>query len=165
MAAGLLAFSSRHFTLTTKNGPFFVRFTRSMLPSWASVAGGVCRPRSEAPCTSYSLLYNRIQAYTYLDSKYTWKQVCTTSTRGIRLYAPRVTLDPRARQKNKYLVAHEICVWALPASARVSYRITSKYIVPGIYILLYIYTYVPVGCTWNGWRLIPDTWYLIQPMY
>ena len=48
MATGLLTFSSRQFALTVMDCPlhfFFLIF----LP-WASVAGGVCRPRSEAPC-------------------------------------------------------------------------------------------------------------------
>ena len=42
MAAGLLAFSSRQFcTLSVSDHIIF--------PSWASAAGGVCLPRSEAP--------------------------------------------------------------------------------------------------------------------
>ena len=49
LAAALLAFSSHQFTLTIKHGPSLCPL-HTIFPSWASVAGGVCRPRSEAPC-------------------------------------------------------------------------------------------------------------------
>ena len=49
MAAGLLAFSSRQFALPVKHGPSLCPL-HTIFPSWACVAGGVCRPRSEAPC-------------------------------------------------------------------------------------------------------------------
>ena len=50
VATGLLTFSSRQFAHTIKLGPFLCPLhTSSLLPE-ASVAGGVCRPRSEAPC-------------------------------------------------------------------------------------------------------------------
>ena len=54
MAAGLLAFSSRQFALTTKNGPSLCPLHTIFLPGQASVAGGACRPRSEAPCILYT---------------------------------------------------------------------------------------------------------------
>ena len=40
------------FHLTIKNGPSLCPLN-TIFPSWASVAGGVCRPRSEAPCIIY----------------------------------------------------------------------------------------------------------------
>ena len=48
MVAGLLAFSSRQFALKIDHEPCFIPGT--VFSSYASVAGGVCRPRSEAPC-------------------------------------------------------------------------------------------------------------------
>ena len=54
MAAGLLAFSSCQFarSLSIKSGPCLCPL-HTIFPSWASVAGGVCRPRREAPCIYY----------------------------------------------------------------------------------------------------------------
>ena len=53
MAAGLLVFSSRKFAPTINHGPLSASHHISIFPSWASEAGGRCRPRSEAPCISY----------------------------------------------------------------------------------------------------------------
>ena len=52
MAAGLLAFSSRHFAPAINHGLLFASHYISISPSSASVAGGECRPRSEASCNT-----------------------------------------------------------------------------------------------------------------
>ena len=53
MVAELLAFSSRQFSLTINRGPFPASHYFFFLSK--SAAGGVCRPRSEAPCTAYTV--------------------------------------------------------------------------------------------------------------
>ena len=53
MVAGLLAFSSRQLSPTINHGPLSAAHYLSFL---SSVAGGVCRPRSDAPCKYTPLL-------------------------------------------------------------------------------------------------------------
>ena len=54
MMAGLLAFSSRQFAPTMNHGLLPALHDISILSSWACEAGGECRPRSKAFCSSYS---------------------------------------------------------------------------------------------------------------
>ena len=61
MAAGLFAFSSRQFAPT-------INHNISIFPSWASVPGGECRPRSEAPWVH--LLYVSIHFYIHAIISY-----------------------------------------------------------------------------------------------
>ena len=64
-AAGLLAFSSRQFAPTINNGSLSASHNISILPSWASVAGGKCRPRSEASCMYHQVPLCDVDALKY----------------------------------------------------------------------------------------------------
>ena len=59
MAAGRRG--SWHFQVASAidQGPLSASHNVSIFPSWASEAGGECRPRSEAPCTVYYFVSTR----------------------------------------------------------------------------------------------------------
>ena len=101
MAAGLLALSSRRFALMilkkTKfnRGPLFASHNLMyFFPSWASVAGGVGRPRSEAPCiyccsSIWQILVYQVVAVGVFSRE--WYQYCLllcTTPAGTNLSPP-----------------------------------------------------------------------------